>query len=339
VIKTLSQEKEVVMVGVGPIGIELLETLNNMDEVKNITLLSRGTHLYDKNLSVESIKFIEKSYLKSGKIKISYEDEIVDTIIEENEIKTIKTKKLEIKNPFLVFGVGIKPNIDFFKDSFKIHKGILVNDFMQTSEEDVYAVGECAEVESMKFVAGHVKECTNEADTAIAHIFGEEKPFEKEISIDMLKVKGFELVDVRSPEFNRNFEKVVISSKKDKRIDEYFIENERLVRFIGINSNVDVSYVENFIKTEEKIDVSYLYENRLLSQRGRLVCSCKKTYYQDIVDIVVENGVTSFSELAEFSEAGRVCGRCKKAVDDIIKESHCSIKDLKRPFTIPCQLI
>ncbi len=321
-IKNGVEGREVVIVGSGPIGLELLETLNQMPNVSNITLLLRGKHLYSKNLSIDSIKIIENCYLNSGKITISYEDEIIDKEIKNREIILLKTKKLEIKNPFLIFGVGIKPNIEDFRDALECNKGILTNLYMQTQDENIYAVGECAEVEEFNFVAGHVKECTTQADSAISHILqNEPKEFELEISIDMLKVGEFDLVEVNSPKFNTDYEKVLISSKEDARIDEYFLTDNKLTRFIGINSNVDVGYIETLINSGEEVDINYLYENRLIGERGRLICSCVHTYHQDLVDIVVQTGISSFGELSNFSEAGRVCGRCKVMVQDVIKES------------------
>ena len=88
------QNREVVIVGGGPIGLELLETVNEIPNIKNITLVLRAKHLYDRNLSIESIKKIEQYYTKSGKIRISYEDEIADYVIQNSEIKSLKTKKL-----------------------------------------------------------------------------------------------------------------------------------------------------------------------------------------------------------------------------------------------------
>ncbi len=316
------KNREIVIVGSGAIALELLETLNKIKEVKKITLLIRSSHLYDKNLSFESIKLIEESYLQSEKITISYHDEIVAKKIQNGEITLLKTKRLNIKNPFLIFGIGIKPNIDFARDSLECNRGILTNRKMQTSDKDIYAVGEAAEIKEFDFIAGHVKECTLEADAAISNILGlKEKEFSPDVMIDMLKVGSFELIDARSFKFSPDFEKILITSKKDKRVDEYFIENDKLVRFIGINSNVDISYIESLIKNEEKIDPSYLYQNRLIGERGRLVCSCEYVYYQDIVDIVVNYGVRNFLEFGKFTQAGRVCGRCKEMVKDIIKEA------------------
>ena len=335
VIRAGTEGREVVIVGSGPIGLELLETLNEMQNITDITLLIRGKHLYSKDLSIDSIKTIEECYTKDGKVKISYEDEIVDKIVENNEIVSLQTKKLNIKNPFLIFGTGIKPNIASFRDSLKSNKGILTNLNMQTEDESIYAVGECAEVEKFNFVAGHVKDCTMQADCAISHIVGHElKEFELGISIDMLKVGEFDLVEVSSTKFNSDYEKILITSKKDKRIDEYFLVDDKLTRFIGINSNVDVGYIETLINSSEEVDINYLYQNRLIGERGRLICSCEHVYYQDLVDIVTQTGISSFSELSDFSEAGRVCGRCKIMVQDVIKESQHLI-DPNKPRKTP----
>ena len=100
-----------------------------MDSVTKITLLVRGSHLYDKTLSLQSIKIIEKYYLQKGKIKISYNDQIVDKIIKNNSIKLLETKKLKIENPFIIFGTGITPNIESAKKSLKCNRWILINDF------------------------------------------------------------------------------------------------------------------------------------------------------------------------------------------------------------------
>ncbi|MFT5661526.1 MAG: quinone-reactive Ni/Fe-hydrogenase small subunit [Sulfurimonas sp.] len=316
------KNREVVIVGSGPIALELLETLNAMSDVKDITLLVRASHLYSKVLSHDSMDTIHEAYVGNGKVRISYEDEIVDKIIQDSQITLLKTKKLEIKDPFLIFGTGIKPNIEPFRGILKSKKGLLTNNYMQTEDTNIYAIGECAEVEAFHFVAGHVKACVSQANCAISHILGlEVKAFEREIDIDMLKVGSFELVELSSSQFFKDYEKVLMSSKEENRIDEYFFNFDRLTRFIGINSNVDTAYLEKLMQSGEKVDINYLYENRLIGERGRLVCSCEHIYTQDLVDIVSASGITSFGELSQYSQAGRTCGRCKIMVQDVIKDS------------------
>ena len=316
------ENREIVVVGSGPIGLELLDTLNKMPNVSHITLLLRAKHLYSKYLSSDALKIIEESYLSSGKIKISYEDEITEKIIKNNQLLSLRTKKLHIDHPFLIFGIGIKPNIEDFKKYLATNIGILTNSYMQTEDKNIYAVGECAELETLGFIAGHVKECTLQADCAISHLLQEElKEFKTGTSVDMLKVGKFDLVEVSSPKFSNSYEKVIIYSKEDSRVDEYFLNEKRLTKFIGINSNVDLAYIETLINSNNNVDIDYLYENRLISEKGRLICSCEHLYQQDLVDIVTKTAISSFGELATFSQAGRVCGRCKMMVQDLIKES------------------
>ncbi|MFT7879115.1 MAG: hydrogenase small subunit [Sulfurimonas sp.] len=323
-IKEGIKDREVVLVGSGPLALELLETLNAMEDTAHITLLVRSNKLYNRSLSSEAQKEIESAYLKSGKLRISYENEIIEKTIIDGHITQLKTKKFEINDPYLIFGVGIKPNIDFARESLACNRGILTNDFMQTSDEDIYVVGEAAEVESLNFIAGHVKECTRQADVALSHLFGsEEKRFAPEVSVDMLKVGEFDLIDVSVPGHTKEkeFEKILMTSPKDHRVDEYYISDDKLVRFIGINSNVDVGYLEELIRDENPIDASYLYQNRVVSEKGRLICTCEHLYQKDLEDIVRMNGVSDFQELGEFTQAGRVCGRCRKMVEDVVKAS------------------
>lgn len=321
-IKQYCKTNEIVIVGCGPIALELLETLNNMIEVSNITLVVRGEHLYSKNLSGKSIKIIEKSLLKNEKLTISYNDEISSTEIQDNEIKVLKTKKLQIENPFIIFGVGIKPNVEVFKEFILIDKGILVNEYMQSSDENIYAIGECAQLEKYNFIAGHVKECTTQSNVAISHILQKDIiPYNLETTVDMLKIKGFELIEISSPLFSDGFEKVVIESQKDNRVDEYFMKDDKLVKFLGLNSNIDTAYIEQLVKSQESVDINYLYENRERTEKGRLICACEHIYEQDLLDIVVSCHIDCFASLKEYSQAGRVCGRCKKDIERIISSS------------------
>ena len=58
IIRARTEGREVIIVGSGPVGLELLETLTDMPNITDITLLIRGKHLYSKALSIDSIKTI-----------------------------------------------------------------------------------------------------------------------------------------------------------------------------------------------------------------------------------------------------------------------------------------
>ncbi len=316
------KDKNVIIMGVGPIGLELLDTLMKMPDAKSIYILSRGKHLYSKDLNPASIELIQGIFESDPRVKISYNDAIVDRQVEGGRITRVYTKNHTIDDPFIVFGVGISPNVDFARDSVDVNKGVLVDERMCSSDPYIYAVGEAAEIRLNGYMAGRVKECTLQADAAVGAILGsDDAGFIQEPGIDGLKVGSFLFTDVSSPFYNpgdEDNETIVISSKKENRIDQYIINSDRLVRFIGINSNIDVMQLKRMIENDDAVDAAYFYQNRLVSERGRIVCSCESVYEQDLIDIIKENAVTCFGELKGLSKAGRTCGRCKKDISDII---------------------
>ncbi len=317
--------KNVVMMGVGPIGLELLDTLCTLEGPQKIYLVSRGTHLYDKAMTPASVAMMKRIYEAADpRVEILLEEEILDKVIEGNEIVKIIMKSRTIENPFVIFGVGITPSADLAKGTLVVDKGILVDEHMRTSDPSIFAVGEVAQLPD-GYIAGRVKECTLEADAAIAAILGKEgEGFKDFVTIDGLKVGSFLLADVTSTRYNAkddNNEEIVITSKKDERVDHYITNDDRLVRFIGINTNIDVMALKQMMEKGEQVDPSYFYSNRLVSARGKLICSCASGYEMDLVDIIKENCVESFGDLKPFSEAGRVCGRCKKDVAQLIADT------------------
>ncbi len=329
------EERDVIIVGGGPIGLELLERLTEFEAARSITLLIRGDTLYDKSLSTEAVDIIEETYAVKSRVNISFEDQIEDMEIENGRIVKLVTTKATYDNPLVIYGIGIRPNIDNFKEKLRSNRGILTDLNMLTEDENIYAVGECAEVEAYGFSAGHVQECVTQAKAAIAHIMGlEPTPFSLGVNIDMLKVGELELVDARSLEHHGEYEKIVISSREHRRVDEYYLNNDKLIRFIGLNSNIDIGYIETMIASGEPFDIAYIYEGRLVNERGRLICSCEHLYENDLKEIIIDNAVEDFAMLSEYSQAGRVCGRCRMKVEDVVRRSQ-ELIDFTRPRKTP----
>jgi rubredoxin-NAD+ reductase len=61
------------------------------------------------------------------------------------------------------------------KVGLAVDKGIRTNELMQTSEEDIYAIGDCAQVNGEIFA--YIEPIRRQAETVAAHLAGEEKPF------------------------------------------------------------------------------------------------------------------------------------------------------------------
>ncbi|MDD4856092.1 MAG: hydrogenase small subunit [Sulfuricurvum sp.] len=324
--------KNVIIVGVGPIGLELLDTLMHSPYPKSITLLARKEYLYSQDLSREGIALLRGIFEQDSRIRIEFNDEILNKTVYKNQITEIHTRHRVIDDPFLIFGIGIDPRISFAREVLECDRGILVDDTMRTSNLDIYCVGEAAQLRKSDFIAGRVKECTLQADVSIANMLGlQTKNFVQEVSIDGLKVGSFLFADVSSPSYDpQDNENETILITHENRIDQYIVNHDRLKRFIGINTNIDLIHLKKLMEKNDVIDAAYLYSNRLNSGKGRLICSCESVYEEELIDLIKLNAVTSFQELKPYSNAGRVCGRCKQDVCTLISATPVDIQEAAR---------
>lgn len=97
---------------------------------------------------------------------------------------------------FIVFSTGIRPHDELAKAcelEIGPRGGIVVNDYCQTSDPDVYAIGECAAWQGRVF--GLVAPGYKMAQVALAHLNGEDAKFEGADMSAKLKLMG---VDVGS---------------------------------------------------------------------------------------------------------------------------------------------
>ena len=133
-----------VVIGGGLIGIELAEMLHSRG--KQVTMLVREPHFWSGVLPKEEGAIVHKQIVEN-KVKIEYEEEVQafhgDRYIDKVITKTGK----EIPCDFAGVSIGVIPNIDFLRDTeLETDRGVLVDDYLSTNQQDVYAIGDCAQL-------------------------------------------------------------------------------------------------------------------------------------------------------------------------------------------------
>jgi 3-phenylpropionate/trans-cinnamate dioxygenase ferredoxin reductase component len=140
--------KHAVIVGGGLIGIEMAEMFHSRHIP--VTFLVRETSFWNNILPAEESNMINRHIREHG-IDLRLATEL-DKILDENgdgKADAILTKSGEkIPCGFVGLTVGVSPNVDFLKNTpLSINRGILVNGYLETNEKDVFAIGDCAEIE------------------------------------------------------------------------------------------------------------------------------------------------------------------------------------------------
>ena len=140
------EDKEVIVIGGGNSAIEESDFISKF--ASKITVV----HQFDV---LQANKEAQEKAFANPKINIRFESEPRAFMKDGNKmsvsIENLKTKKMEILSADGIFVfVGMKPNLDMFKDRFDTDQWgyIKVSDEMETSESGVYSVGD---INSKKF--------------------------------------------------------------------------------------------------------------------------------------------------------------------------------------------
>jgi len=138
--------KRAVIVGGGLIGIELAEMLNSRNIP--VTFLVREHSFWNNVLPNEESEMIHRHILEHHiDVRRSTHLKAIHTN-EDGKVKSITMEESneEISCDLVCLTAGVRPNIDFLKNStIELGKGVLVDRFLATSEKGIYAIGDCAE--------------------------------------------------------------------------------------------------------------------------------------------------------------------------------------------------
>lgn len=138
--------KNATIVGGGLIGVELAEMLHSRGI--HVTFLVREKNFWDIVLPLEEAQLVNDEILDNG-IDLRLSTELKE-IIGDNRGQAcgiLTSAQEELETQFVGITTGVSPNIGLAEKSrIAVKKGILVDEFLQTSIPDIYAIGDCAEL-------------------------------------------------------------------------------------------------------------------------------------------------------------------------------------------------
>jgi NADPH-dependent 2,4-dienoyl-CoA reductase/sulfur reductase-like enzyme/rhodanese-related sulfurtransferase len=137
--------KKAVVIGGGLIGIETLEALHLAGiHITLIELLPQLLTFLDKHMA----RLVEK-YVQT-KVNVILQNGVASFLGENGVLKAVKLQDgTEIPCDLAVVAIGVTPNNKLAKEAgLAIGEtgGILVDEYMQTTDPDIYAIGDCVEI-------------------------------------------------------------------------------------------------------------------------------------------------------------------------------------------------
>ncbi|MBI5039378.1 MAG: NAD(P)/FAD-dependent oxidoreductase [Nitrospirae bacterium] len=229
----------------------------------------------------------------------------------------------------IVIATGIRPNVHLSKDAgLSVNRGILVNDAMQTSHPDIYAVGEC--VEHRGTIYGIVAPLMEQARVAAEAIAGGTGiRYEGSVVATKLKVAGIPLASIGNIQGKIGCEEIVYSDPGAAIYKKLVISGGRMVGAILLGDLDGYSRYLGHIQHQE--DISLQRKTLLTGQpQGAasiasmpdeaVICGCKGISKGTIINAIEEHQLTSIKEVSEKTRACTSCKGCAPLIEQILQE-------------------
>lgn len=325
---------KVIILGGGLLGIELAASLREMNV--EVTIIQRISRLMARQLDALGSQLLHEELCDKG-IDIYYNDEI-ERFLGEKSVTGIRLKSgLTVSCNSLVIAIGTTPNIELARDSgITCKRGIVVDEYLQTSEPGVFAIGEIAEFEG--FLYGITAAAEQQAKIVATFLNGDISNYYKgTLLMNILKMQGVDLCSLGLTECpdDPSYEEVVFIDKSKRYYKKCIIYNDKLVGAILIGDKSEFLEFRDLI--QNKIELSEKRMQLLRSGKkaepviGKLVCSCAGVGEGNINNII-KDGCTDLVQLCQLSGAGLGCGSCRSEVKALLeKEKYYLTQNEKEP--------
>lgn len=347
--------KKAIVIGGGLLGLEAARGLLNLN--MEVSVVHIFQHLMERQLDPTGSKMLQEQLEGQG-MKFLLEKQS-DSILGKKRVQGLKFKDgSEVEADLVVMAVGIKPNVQLAKDSgIEVNRGIVVDDYMQTSVQGVYSLGECAEHRGI--VYGLVAPLYEQGAILAKKLAGSESNgYAGSVLSTKLKVSGVQVFSAGrftdepgtkalrvQDELSGIYKKVVFQEGKVVGAVLFgdTAEGSKLFSLIRSGENFSGREREVLFGAEGSGGNGGSTADLVEAMSGdEIICGCNGVTKDTIIEAIKEKGCVSIGEIKACTKASGSCGGCKPLVEEVlaltlgadnvikVQEGICSCTPLRR---------
>ena len=249
-----AQKKRVVVVGGGLLGLEAAYGLAKAGAP--VTLIHLMDRLMERQLDAPAAALLKSLVERKG----------IEILLNANTARIIGETRVEgvelvdgrrIEAEAVIFAAGIRPNVALAKEAgISVNRGVVVDDHLETSAPDVFALGECAEHRGICY--GLVEPAYEQARVLARHLAGGKAAYPGSVVATNLKVSGvsvFSAGDFMGQDFlgEGGSEAIVLSDVKRGTYKKLMISDGRLTGAVLIGDVGDALWYLELIRDRAPI--------------------------------------------------------------------------------------
>ena len=320
-----------VVIGGGLLGLEAAAGLNarGMD----VTVLHVMPTLMERQLDPAAGYLLQKAV----------EDRGIKVITKANTQAIIGHGRVEgvaladgsvVPASLVVMAVGIRPNAALAKDAgLAVNRGIVVDDAMRTSDPDILAIGECAEVGGQ--IYGLVAPLYEMARVAASRLAGDETAaFVHADTPTKLKVTGIDLFSLGDFADGDDRQEIVLRDASAGVYKRLVLKDNRIIGTVLYGETADGAWFNDLKK--KQTDISAMRDTLIFGhayQGGSPldpmaavaalpddaeICGCNGVCKGRITGAIAGKGLTSLDDVRAHTKASASCGSCTGLVEQLM---------------------
>lgn len=320
--------RKTVIIGGGLLGLEAARAMQRYHT--EVHIIEHSSWLMFNQLDTRAGSYL-KRYVESLGVHV-HVNERVENIIGDECVESVELSNGEkIDCDTVIIAAGIVSNNVLAVDSgIATGKGIRVNDFLQTSDEDIFAIGECIEHNNKMY--GLVAPGFEHAAVLAHHLQGKKSRYTGSTSSTNLKVLDYPVFSVGETGMSaRSREQFIYQDHKNEVYRKIVVINGKIRGAIGIGEWPGVHRFQEAVEHQRRV---WPWQIKRFLNEGMLwndaqsenvidwpatatVCNCTGVTRGQL-DAAMKRGACTVAELAQSTGASTVCGTCKPLVADFV---------------------
>ncbi|HLO30989.1 MAG TPA: FAD-dependent oxidoreductase [Anaerolineales bacterium] len=145
ILKSARRRKTAVVVGGGITALELVEGL--LSRGMKVHYLLRGDRYWSNVLDQQESQIVEQRLHEEG-VTLHHHAEVIEVTGKNGRVTGVHLLNGQmLKCELVAYAIGIRPRLDLAKQAdLAVDRGVLVNEYLQTNDPDIFAAGDVAQV-------------------------------------------------------------------------------------------------------------------------------------------------------------------------------------------------
>lgn len=219
------QCKNAVIIGGGLLGLELGWQLKKLNI--NVTVLEMQDRLLPRQLDEEASLFFEKKVLDAG-INVLKQTELKEIIGDKKVSGALLKSGETLPCDMLLFSIGIRADIALAQTAnLSTVRGIVVDEYLRTSNRDIYAAGDCAEYQGINYAIW--PEAMLQGKIAGLNMAGVETLYGGLVPFNIYQGMNLRLFSMGDIGSNPALEYIIADYHRENHFERYFFVNNKIV--------------------------------------------------------------------------------------------------------------